>query len=400
MLEIEDILSQNRKRHPKKTLEILGEYKKRFGVSRVTDTTLLDVIGFPVYAAIRPNAQKGSLCVSSGKGVSKEAAEVGALMEAYELQAAQYDINRDRVNTIKTEQLCDSTHITDFCVKANELKEINELKNYTIDCTECIEINSQEKQLVPAELIFIPYRHSEKSHSLFFATSNGLAGGNDSDEAITHAILEVMERDVLSFSNISETQNKVKSIDLIFYQKITKHIQSLGLKLEVRCCDNEFNFPMFIAYLCDPEFINGVTIARGQGLHWDKNIALTRAITEAIQSRLTNIHGGRDDIVERLHRFSNRDEEYQAVNIIYKRLCAHASVNWSDISNFKIEDNRPKAKQLASYLYKNGFDKIYQYDLTPDIDFFKIHKVVIPKMEYYSASFPRIGPRILKRFTK
>src|SRR5580698_339805 len=52
------------------------------GVTRVADITGLDHIGIPVAAAYRPNAR--SVSVSQGKGVSLEAAQASAAMEAIE----------------------------------------------------------------------------------------------------------------------------------------------------------------------------------------------------------------------------------------------------------------------------------------------------------------------------
>ena len=52
------------------------------GITRLADLTGLDRIGVPVFAAVRPNSR--SVATSQGKGLSRDAARVGALMEAVE----------------------------------------------------------------------------------------------------------------------------------------------------------------------------------------------------------------------------------------------------------------------------------------------------------------------------
>ncbi|MGH8878624.1 MAG: YcaO-like family protein, partial [Stackebrandtia sp.] len=55
----------------------------------------------------------------------------------------------------------------------------------------------------------------------------------------------------------------------------------------------------FSAHLWMPD---GAILAEGFGAHIDATIALSRAITEAVQSRLTTIVGARDDIPPHVYR--------------------------------------------------------------------------------------------------
>lgn len=71
------------------TLKLAKVLAPARGITRVTDTTPLDRIGIPVYASVRPGAAKGSLCVSAGKGMLPEEAQIGAYMEAIELSFAE-----------------------------------------------------------------------------------------------------------------------------------------------------------------------------------------------------------------------------------------------------------------------------------------------------------------------
>ena len=64
-----------------------------------------------------------------------------------------------------------------------------------------------------------------------------------------------------------------------------------GVELMVRQIPNQFDLPCFQAMLHEAAS-NTVKFSGGYGLHLDAEIALSRAICEAAQSRLSVIHGG------------------------------------------------------------------------------------------------------------
>ena len=369
-----------------------------YGVSRVTDTTRLDRIGMPVYAAIRPDAEKGSLCVSSGKGLSKEAAKVGALMEAYELCAAQYDPNRDTIKVLYNFDIENQSlpvRITDLCPRLELHAAIRKASfSAKIHCIECNDVNGPGSVYLPAELVFHPYANAEIQ---FFPTSsNGLAGGNDKAEALAHATLEVMERHVLSYVNIGSSQKRLTNIACPDLNDTLAAIEKSGLNIEICFCQNEFNMPMFIAYLIDSDYLNSVSIARGQGFHWNREVALIRAVTEAVQSRLTNIHGGRDDIVERLKVFQTKSAEVKAVNSLVKRIKALESIEYQLVCEGVEEGIGVGSNLASSRLKERGYESQYYYELNPEQSDFSIVKVIIPRLEYFTPLHKRVGPGILE----
>src|ERR1700735_576551 len=60
---------------------------KRAGITRIAELTGLDTLGIPVFAAIRPMGK--SLSTQQGKGLSRDAARISALMESLETFAAE-----------------------------------------------------------------------------------------------------------------------------------------------------------------------------------------------------------------------------------------------------------------------------------------------------------------------
>ena len=74
-------------RAPGRTLELIGPLLGRFGITRLADITGLDFLGVPVAQAVRPAA--ATVTVSQGKGATRAAAMVSAAMEAIELSRAE-----------------------------------------------------------------------------------------------------------------------------------------------------------------------------------------------------------------------------------------------------------------------------------------------------------------------
>src|ERR1700722_11037488 len=80
--------SSLRSRSAEESVAIAASIAMSRGVSRVVNTTWLDRIGIPVYASIRPDGIKGTVCVQAGKGFTHAEAKIGAYMEGIELSFA------------------------------------------------------------------------------------------------------------------------------------------------------------------------------------------------------------------------------------------------------------------------------------------------------------------------
>ena len=173
-----------------------------------------------------------------------------------------------------------------------------------MDCVEAEEISTGERTLVPAELVFLPFRPHARFRGLFGTTSNGLASGNSVAEATAHGLFELVERDVCSFESIRDTSVPV-DLDTVEgpARALVETIRAADLQLFVRTTKNAFGMAYFFAIINDrdayaPHLLNG-----GFGCHPHRSVAFVRAVAEAAQSRLTFIHGARDDLTKIHDRF-------------------------------------------------------------------------------------------------
>ena len=100
----------HRVKDPKETIEINEKKLRTAGITRLTDITDLDRVKIPVFSAIRPTAQSGSVSVYAGKGATREQAKASAMMEGFERYSAErQDIDSERTfvdtyNNIKNDK--------------------------------------------------------------------------------------------------------------------------------------------------------------------------------------------------------------------------------------------------------------------------------------------------------
>ena len=74
---------------PSETIKHNEDKLRTAGITRITNITDLDRIGIPVFSAIIPSAQGGSVSVYAGKGAKNEQAEASAIMEGFERYSAE-----------------------------------------------------------------------------------------------------------------------------------------------------------------------------------------------------------------------------------------------------------------------------------------------------------------------
>lgn len=380
------------------TLQLAKSFARNLQITRVTNVTRLDRVGVPVFCSIRPGAQAGSLCVNAGKGLSEEEAQIGAYMEAIEFAMAEYGTTG--VKTIAATVRDLACNVQDFCPLQNKAISLSG----PIHCVEAEELLTGKQQLIPAQLVYLPFPEDLKGIRVFAATSNGLSSGNSILEATIHGIAEIIERDITSFQTFRNTSAFVlpdSYSDPI--QNVARAVNDAGLRLFVRYCPNEFNIPLFKAVVCDLMEHNPIYVSAGFGCHTDRNIAITRAVCESLQSRLSFIHGGRDDLTKRYREFHGWDQARIQHHTTF--LIQRAASNVSTISFDQVLSSREQTTKLdeifatlINVLSRAGFSTIYRVALTKPTDPLHVVRILIPKMEFYDPLSPRVGVRLANVF--
>ena len=276
----------HRCRTPEQTWEQLQPLLISAGITRVADITRLDSVGLPVYQAIRPHSR--ALAVSQGKGLTPMLAKVSAVMESIESWCAeQIPI---AVEQRKVSEMDLPYNPCRLCRRGYSHLAQRIRHNWAA----AVDLHGGNSTFVPLRLVRLDW--TVTGHwdiHPFLSTSNGLASGNSCNEALVHAICELVER-----FTTNQPAGPVKAVDPSTLpsgssQRMAELILSGGHQLELEWCPSSIGLPVFKARLhCDqlPQLFGGY------GAHLDADVALSRAICEAAQSRLTHISGARDDM--------------------------------------------------------------------------------------------------------
>jgi ribosomal protein S12 methylthiotransferase accessory factor len=289
-----------RARSAEETLERLRPRIPEFGITRVASVTGLDVLGVPVWMAVRPLAL--SLSVSQGKGVTNALAYISAVMESIEMYHAEHWDKTGPVVSLG-EAFRDDRFASPASLSIRSNANVSD--ETPVMWIEGHDLVGDKPIWLPKELLDLDFRMKRGRSPLFQSSSNGLASGNIRNEAILHGLCEVIERDQSCLWQIEQSlvpdprlrMVQLETIDDPMCRAQIETCQRANLDIWVWYCTYDIDVPVFACTIADR---GNATFypqrASGYGCHPVPSIALSRAITEAIQSRLTHISGVRDDV--------------------------------------------------------------------------------------------------------
>lgn len=288
-------LGTHRIRPPAETWEAIQPLLPWAGITRVADVTALDGIGLPVFQAVRPASR--NLSVSQGKGASPDAARASAAMEALELWHAE-DLRHLPAAVMSFREARYATPIPlDTLRWSKTLPSPGGLRVPWVQARSLAQDRSAWLPRPMLEIDFVDFGMApERSPAIFRVTSNGLASGNCREEALLHAVCELIERHALHLAHEEPARRLpvvVQSVEDPWCRELIARIRGAGMKLAIRDLTWELGVPVFLADMVAPDLPR---IWRGSGCHTCPAVALSRALTEAAQSRLTYIAGSREDI--------------------------------------------------------------------------------------------------------
>jgi ribosomal protein S12 methylthiotransferase accessory factor len=127
------------------------------------------------------------------------------------------------------------------------------------------------------------------------------------------------------------------------------------------------------------------------GSHTSAHIAVLRALTEVAQSRLTQIHGAREDT-------DTADVRKKIGYDRTKRLNRHwfaesETVRFAAMPSFDSDDFLTDINHVTDRLAKAGLSRVVVVDLTrPEIGI-PVVRVIVPGLEMYAMDQDRMGRR-------
>lgn len=263
----------------------------RLGITRVAELTGLDSLGVPVYAAVRPMSR--SLSTAQGKGTTALAARVSALMESIECWHAETRAP-DRVASARA--LGAAT-----VALARALPRTG--RRFALDTprpwVRARRLGGDRAAWVPWEAVTLDTTAVADRVPTFDVSSNGLASGNTLVEAIVHGLCEVIERDAEATWRATGVDRRVV-LDTVDRRvgALVERLRAAGVRVWLWDLTSDVGVPVFgCGLMHDPDEPSWRAIGfyQGFGCHLDPAIAMLRALTEAVQTRMTYISGARDD---------------------------------------------------------------------------------------------------------
>ena len=288
----------------KDTLARLRPLLPLFGITRVAAHENLGNLKIPVSVCFRPNSRL--LSTSQGKGVTRELADVSAIMESVETFHAERLPAAD-VTASAAELARAGTLFVDPAALGQLPRQSLYDANEPIGWLIAKRLRDDRPILVPRAYLNLhsAERRTEIATLALLVTSNGLASGNTREEAITHGLYELIERHaIFEYRHVLPRETTAgRAVDLERFRgaphigELLDRIDEAELNIWARAIHGPMGVPAFGAIVGEKvplrsrskEFV-------GYGAHYVPEVALSRALTEACQSRITYISGSRDDV--------------------------------------------------------------------------------------------------------
>lgn len=377
---------------PATTLKRVEPLCKVAGVTRVADITGLDRLGIPVFSSIRPSAESGAVSVYNGKGASSEQAKVSAIMEALERYSGE--VRGDRVVRKGLEDMLASENSIDPRSLILPQRTTMHIMHQPIAWVKGWDLIEKEEVYVPASAVFHPYS-SKQDISLFRTNTSGLASGNAMEEAVLHGICEVVERDAWS---LCEAKRKVRG-EVIppekdgLVSRLLDRFKEQGIEVHLKDLTSDVGLPTFAAAADDVRLQDPALLSLGMGTHLNPRITVIRALTEVAQSRLTQIHGAREDTV---HADQNRKLGYERMKNLNK-MWFFPSAEKRRLDDYEALDTPDLFDDLQivlERLRKHGFKRVVAVDLTRKELDIPVVRAIVPGMEVFALDDERAGRRL------
>ncbi|MFF8608908.1 YcaO-like family protein [Streptomyces sp. NPDC015346] len=402
------------------TFERVQPHLRRAGITRVAEVTWLDRVGIPVYNAIAPRSND-IISVYNGKGLTPIDAKTSAVMEAIERFSAGLPM-RPAVIASYEELLKEGRAVMNPRDNLVALSA-HYRDDAPISWVEAYDLIGEETVLIPQDCaVYSLSSHEMPAYEV--STTNGLASGNNFEEAVCHALTELIERD--SMTNAELVSNQLCQIlekGLLCEaqpEEVTRHLKELhphvdpatlpplarelvakfadaDLDMRIVHITSDLGIPSFLA--ATHEEI-GPTTSKGHGgfgTHPDAGVAVIRAITECAQSRAVDIQAMREDIRLPDEEVTKYQKHVQRSSTIDKGAWAwrpmHKLVSFEDIPSWQTADVMDDVRLILDRLRRRGIDRAYAIDLSPPGIPVKVVRVMVPQLESWAVDHCKIGAR-------
>jgi ribosomal protein S12 methylthiotransferase accessory factor len=253
------------------------------------------------------------------------------------------------------------------------------------------DIANDQQIIVPAHAVFHPLPRNYRGP--FRTNTNGLASGNTFEEAVFHALSEVIERDAWSLVEACrDTGPCVENIDDETIADMQKKFADAQVEVSVRDITSDIGIPTMAAVADDVLLKDPMLLTIGIGTHTSARIAVMRALTEVAQSRLTQIHGAREDTTLAELRKKMGYDRAKRINAYWFK--DNGRVDYHQIASYDSDDFLTDIQFMIEALNKKGLDRVIVVDLTRKEIGIPVVRVIVPGLEVFAMDAERRGDRV------
>lgn len=411
------------------TLLRVSEISKEIGLTRIADITYMDKLYIPNYSCVLPGTED-YIWVYSGKGPTKQHAKVSAIMESIERYSSLPTYYHSKFISGTFNELKQSYNILhpDEVIEPLTFDFQNDM---LMDYVKGYDIINKEDILVPAALALFRFTpHSPSVNPFAFHHTNGLASGNVFEEAVCHALCEVIERDAISLAQLRAsaipfhilysiynkfklqgyhldafTKQDFKDDNSLYHDvliseevfspisKLIKKFKKFNIDLIIKDITTDIKIPTFNVACVEWISHDYGYLAEGHGTHPDKRIALLRAITEVSQTRAANIQGARDDLRKIKYNDKNTDDKNA-----WQFMSSHKTIKFSDIITYQNDDILDDINLIIKFFKEIGLNKAIIVNLTNPKIKIPVVRAIVPGLETFKISKSVMGFRARRSY--
>jgi ribosomal protein S12 methylthiotransferase accessory factor len=232
---------------------------------------------------------------------------------------------------------------------------------------------------------------------LFTPTTNGLAAGLTIEEAICHALAELVERDAWSlWSSRLAAGDDPSHLPLLNLRSVPRSARVLlqafaraRVDAIVRVITSDIGIAAFHAASIDRD-VHGTSVHEGMSAHPDAEVALVRALTELAQSRAADIQGSRED----LRYWRARAARPARAERTWVEIVPNESIDFDRVPSVRHAAIRSDIEHMVAGLGGAGLDRVLVVDLTTPQLQLPVVRVIVPGLEVTCVDPWRIGARV------
>ena len=332
---------------------------------------------------------------SFGKGSTAEQGEASALMEAIERYSGIFQ--GDEIRT--------SRRFADFpqgdAILPNEVLLFSDAqyqappdpsedshvvpapfdRSAKVDWSPAWSLRDQRFRYLPTSLLYFFYG----GPGAFHADSNGCAAGNTLEEAIVQGFLELVERDSYAiwwYNRLRRPELDLGHFDDSYVRDLQTQLAETGRRLWVLDITSDLGVPTFVAIVHWMQ--NGQeNIEFGSGAHFDRRIALLRALTELNQFLSIGLMGGGTGEKSSLDGITPlRLQDYPFLTPGGSPAIPPAF----DVNAVPLDNTRKQVDACVDIARRAGLDFLVLDQTRPDVEV-PVARVIVPGLRHFYRRF-------------